>query len=225
MQSHSLIDLSLLTYEQAVNMQIAYDNFLRLNKEIASVCHEEMSDEDIINHARNRVFPPGSRNVGVTLATSYKSVSYYQELKIPGFDGARRPVLMRGSRMYLIWKNRLSDSSVSPNGWAIKVFWRAIRMSRLSFFDADAFDKFAFRIKYRLHSKYNLTSTFTWECDVAKEIRNQEIAIIGGKIKFINPSERTHLIALYQIVKKIDRLDRNARKAAVRDVMAMRLAA
>ena len=77
----------------------------------------------------------------------------------------RRPVAMRGGRLVRYWKYRLSTGSINPNGWAIRVFKRALRMSKVTLLDQREIYDYTDKLVKRIASKHPaVTATFGEYC-------------------------------------------------------------
>lgn len=190
---------------------------------------ENASDAELIA-AGEKEYPAAP----IGLSTWYHGVSLDQETIFHRVTQGRRPVFMRGAKQVLIRRHCRSIGGSSPNGWAILVYWRALRMSRKTFFDFDEFEAWDTAIAHRLHAKYRLTNVF----DSATGITYREWdgcnnldpdaefpRIVGGKLVYLKRGCHSHLRSLSNIVRKLDKLDEAAKRELVRRSMMERLAA
>jgi len=228
MQSASLIDLDALSPEELRAAILAVSE-IRKREETRSNWQRAISeetDEAIIARAQER-YP----DAPITLANRYQSVHRSQE--IGGICGAvmgedRRPVFMRGAAEVLIRRYCYTGGGSSPNGWAIAVYWRCIRMSRKTFMSHDAFEEFSNGIRDRLRQRYRLTSVFEYGTGLdwrAWNDRDYRARIIGGKLVRLTDEQCRHIEALQAIIGRTEKLDQQARRALVASSMYERLAA
>lgn len=218
MQSASLIDMEALP--PSVRSYVEYALAEAMERHERSQLREkaaEFSDQQKLEIAQ-REFP----DAPIGLSTWYKQVLWCQETGIFGFNGTR-PVFLRGSREVRIRLNSLSNHC-SANGWAINVFWRAIRKSKLTALDYEEFEAAANQIRHKLRKRYRLTHAFDDQVTIwARCFR--EMAVIGGKKVYLSEGQLQHIRALRKIIVKADRLDEKMRRALVRQQMQERLAA
>jgi len=226
-QSASLIDLDALPAEVRWCVESALQDALRTRDHDAWMrdkC-ENASDAELIA-AGEKEYPGAPMGV----STWYKSVTLVQETifcRVAQND-KRRPVFLRGSRNVLHRLYSLSNSA-NANGWAVEVYWRALRMSRRTFLSFDEFQEWSDNIKARLHRKYRLTSSFDkstgfWFADWhPRDNDSTALRVVGGKRVYLPASSHKHLDALAKIVRKTETLER--KRELVRAQLMERLAA
>ena len=225
-RSASLIDLDALPAEVRWQVECALDSAQRAYNHDAWMrdrC-QNTTDAELIA-AGEKEYPEAPMG----LSTWYKSVALAQEtIFCRVSQTARRPVFMRGSRNVLHRLYSLSNSA-NANGWAIEVYWRALRMSRRTFLSFDEFQEWSDNVKACLHRKYRLTSSFCngvgiWARDWnPRSDEESAVRIVGGKRVYLPASSHKHLDALAKIVRKTETLER--KRELVRAQLMERLAA
>ncbi len=226
-RSASLIDLDALPAEVRRRVEYALQDALQARDHDAWMrdkC-ENASDADLIA-AGEKEYP----DAPMGLSTWYKSVALAQETVFcrVAQNNKRRPVFLRGSKQVLFRLYSLS-SSANANGWAIEVYWRALRMSRRTFLSFDEFQEWSDSVKHRLYAKYRLTSCFSngigmWASEWnPRSDTEHAVRIVGGKRVYLPASSHKHLDALAKIVRKTETLER--KRELVRAQLMERLAA
>lgn len=164
----------------------------------------------------------------IGLSTWYSRVGTYQETifnRVAHWAG-RRPVFMRGARQIRIASHCLSSSGFSANGWAIAVFWRAVRMMRETQLDWYSWHLTEGHIIRKLSERYRLTRSFFDAVQTTRQMWNWQdyhARIIGGRRVFLTDDQLRHIEALNAIARKADTLEQ--RRELVRRNMMERLAA
>lgn len=227
-RSTSLIDLDALPPDVARRVQWELDSAMRTydrDRERAELL-ENASDAELIAAAQNE-YP----REAIGLSTWYRDVHPFQETVFnrQALWQKRRPVFLRGSPSSLVRIYCRSLNGSSANGWAIAVYWRALRMSRLTFMDHQEFEEWDRAISRKLQDRYRLTNTFNANTGITyrewQGYGDEVTRVIGGKITYLTRETLAHISALHAVIRKTDRLDEKARRAAAREIMMERLAA
>lgn len=192
--------------------QIDYDR----DQWMRDVCRNG-SDAELIA-AGEKEYP----DAPIGLSTWYPRVSIEQETVFARVarNGARRPVFMRGGLNVIIRRKCFTANGTSPNGWASEVFWRAVRIAKITALDRDDYQTATGAIYDALKSKYYLTSVF--DRHVGRDVWGGPI-LIGGKPAFLNNDQLMHIRALARIASKAETL--HQLREQVRQQLMERLAA
>lgn len=216
-QSTSLIDLDALPAEVRWRVEWALNDALREYDRAAwakGVC-ENGTDAEVIA-AGEREYP----SAPIGLSTWYERVWNVQETVFAPASQSRRPVFMKGAKNVLIRAHCLTAGGDSPNGWAVKVFWRAVRMARITALTRDEFKDATYAIYRKLHAKYYLTGPF--DRNTGWDVWGGPI-LIGGQRSYLEGEQLRHVRALSSIAKKAETLDK--KREMVRRQLMERLAA
>lgn len=162
------------------------------------------------------------RDAPIGLSTWYPTVWRLQETCFSrvAHNGQRRPVFMRGAVGVLIRRYCLTEGGESPNGWAARVFWRAVRMAKITALDKAEFRDATAPIRDALCHRYNLTAPFDrntgWDIWGGPDL-------IGGNRSYLREDQRIHIKALHNIAKRSESLER--KRELVRHQLRERLSA
>ena len=218
-QSTSLIDLSALPHEVAERVRYAMVSAMDAHSHdgwMRQMC-QDASNECLIA-AGEKEYP----NAPIGLSIWYDHVDLVQETVFNrvAHNGARRPVFMRGAKNILIRKYCLSKGGDSPNGWAARVFWRAVRMAKITSLDQNDFRETTRPIYDRLCKKYYLTAPF--DRNVGWDVWGGPM-LVGGRRSFLEYDQIAHIKSLKRIAARFDSLDK--KRAAIKTALFERLAA
>lgn len=215
-QSTSLIDLDALPAEVAQRVRWVLDeargDFDR-DVWMKAVC-ETGTDAEIIA-AGEKEYP----SAPIGLSTWYSEPWLEQRTIFNRVHAARYPVFMRGGRNVLIRRHCRTVGGSSPNGWAIMVFWRAVRIAKITALSPEEFRAATAPIYEKLHAKYYLTAAF--ERGVCWDVWGGP-NMIGGQVTWLEGEPLRHVRALSAIAKKTETLDR--KREMVRQQLMERLA-
>lgn len=225
MQSRSLTEINLSALDDAtfVAMQESMERERWRRKmaqdEADAIFWNTASDAEIIKRAEAE-YP----DAPIGLAGWY-SETWYEQHKLHMNhmvkDRSRAPVFMKGAKWVLI-AHYSNSGRGSANGWAEDVFWRFVRMKKITALDADDFSEKTDWIYRALHKKYHLSHHFD---DRLNRGHWGFTPVIGGKKASLQPGQIQHIKALLDIIKKTERLDVAMRRALVKQSMMERLAA
>lgn len=216
-QSTSLIDLDALPSEVAQRVKwTLVDASREYNRDAwaKGVC-ESGTDAEIIA-AGEKEYP----RAPIGLSTWYERVWITQETVFTPVSQDRRPVFMKGAKNVLIRTYCLTAGGDSPNGWAAKVFWRAVRMAKITALSRDEFREATDAIYRKLHTKYYLTCPF--DRNTGWDVWGGPI-LIGGQRSYLEGEQLRHVRALSAIAKKAETLEK--KREMVRQQLMERLAA
>lgn len=144
----------------------------------------------------------------IGLSTWYDRLGTAQEtiFNRVAHNRTRRPVFMRGAKQVLIRTHGLGSASTSANGWAIDVFWRAVRRMKLTALDHETFDKAADPIRARLRQKYYLTAPFDKATNCIYAGFNECLFVVGGERVFMRSEIAKQVSAFNSIIRKGDKI-------------------
>lgn len=217
-QLASLIDLDALPGEVRWRVEAALESANQsycLDRQMAAACNSA-SDRELIAFAE-REYPDAL----IGLSTWYKTIDICQETIFNriAHNGTRRPVFMRGSREVRIRRHCLTCGGGGANGWAARVFWRAVRMAKITALDRVEFEDATRGIRDKLHKRYYLTTPF--ERNIGWDVWGGP-NVIGGNVSFLDESQVSHIKKLRNIASRFDDLDK--RRNAVKTLLMERLA-
>lgn len=213
-----MIDLDALPARVAQRVKWALDDALREYDRDAWMKHvcESGTDAEVIA-AGEKEYP----RAPIGLSTWYDRIWRTQETVFCRAScTGRRPVFMRGGKQVLIHAYCLSEGGSSPNGWAAHVFWRAVRMAKITALDREEFRKSTEFIYQKLRAKYRLTSPFYR--NAGRDVWGGPI-LIGGQRSYLEGEQLRHVRALSAIAKKAETLEK--KREMVRQQLMERLAA
>ena len=218
-QSASLIDLDALHPEVAVEVRRAMEYAIsRLSRDewMRHVC---ISGTDAELIAAGEKEYPGAP-IGVS--SWYDCVRLEQDtiFNRVSYNNDRRPVFMRGGKQVLIRRHCLSNTGSSPNGWAVRVFWRCVRIAKITSLNNDEFRAATRHIYERLCKKYYLTTPF--DRNVGWDVYGSA-TLVGGKKAYLNDYQITHIKALKRIASRVETLEK--KRELVKAALLERLAA
>jgi len=213
MQSASLIDLSTEELAVALNAAAEFRDKNAARRRLQDLVAYG-SESEIISEAANQV-----GDAPVTLANRYCGPGYilpYQEIWFYDVGShPRRPVIMSGAREVRVARNAWS-SSRSPNGWAFKLFERAVRRAKITALSLDEFDEKTAPILKAIRARYY--TSYQFDRNIAKPAAygpfsrfysdEKTLAYVGGKQAWLSLSERSNIRALRRIIEKTDKLDK-----------------
>lgn len=214
MQSTS-IDLSELPDDLARDIEWTISKYNEKKEQTTSWQYvlDHGTDEEIINKAAGECYT----GTPLTLASAYKNdsdlhtVVYNFRAAVP-FEfrtHPRRPIVMRGARLIRYARYALSHGT-SPNGWATRVFNRALRMSRKTLLSYQEMYDFMRELARRVADKHpDVTSAF-WQRTTPPRrwtSLDEHLALINGKYVTLTGSEYVNVKRMFEIIRKTEKMD------------------
>lgn len=216
------IDLSELPADLAEDIAWTIAKYERKKEKNTSWQHvlDHGTDEEIINKAAGECYTC----TPLVLASVYKNdgdrgtLIYNFRMAVP-FEfncHPRRAIVMRGARLIRYARHALSHGT-NPNGWAVKVFERALRMSKKTLLSYSEMYDFMRELARRVASKHpGVTSSF-WQRTMPPRIAwlrpDERLALINGKYVTLTDSEYDNVCRLFKIIRKTDKLDERLKLA------------
>ena len=143
------------------------------------------------------------------ISTWYARVRLEQEtiFNRVAHNAERRPVFLRGAKHVRIRAHCRTPGGGSPNGWAANVFWRVVRIMRLTALSYDEYAEATKPIYAHLTKRYALTHQF-YEATSQNRIGwGSDLAVINGKVVFLPRDGQDRIKQIYRMVKKTERLE------------------
>lgn len=212
-QSASLIDLAAMP--ESVRNRVLWaleraQSDYSLECRMREACRS-YSDADLMAFAEREY--PGAP---IGLSTWYDCIDSAQEtiFNRVAHNAERRPVFLRGSRGVRVVNNCASKTGRSPNGWAAKVFWRAVRIARVTALSHAEFMEKTGAFAKRLAARYPVTWHYWNETRQAVLCWWPETAVIGGQMVWLSLDESRRVEQINRLVKKAERLEQKILKEA-----------
>ena len=167
------------------------------------------SDAQLLDFAQTQFFtaaPP------VTHAYAYSIVHHWQEIVPEAFRcDSRRPVIMRGSRGGCYLANSMSGHTVSPNGWAARMFRRALKASRKTLiYRAEIADFINCLAAHVARKNPGTTAHFRTSCGLPLGMLNkgETLVLMSGRFVGLPFEQFLNVERLFNIIRKTDKLDK-----------------
>lgn len=212
-QSASLIDLAAMP--ESVRNRVLWaleraQSDYSLECRMREACRS-YSDADLMAFAEREY--PGAP---IGLSTWYDCIDSAQEtiFNRVAHNAERRPVFLRGSRGVRVVNNCASKTGRSPNGWAAKVFWRAVRIARVTALSHAEFMEKTGAFAKRLAARYPVTWHYWNETRQEGLCWWPETAVIGGQMVRLSLDESRRVEQINRLVKKAERLEQKILKEA-----------
>lgn len=212
-QSASLIDLAAMP--ESVRNRVLWaleraQSDYSLECRMREACRS-YSDADLMAFAEREY--PGAP---IGLSTWYDCIDSAQEtiFNRVAHNAERRPVFLRGSRGVRVVNNCASKTGRSPNGWAAKVFWRAVRIARVTALSHAEFMEKTGAFAKRLAARYPVTWHYWNETRQGVLCWWPETAVIGGQMVWLSLDESRRVEQINRLVKKAERLEQKILKEA-----------
>jgi hypothetical protein len=125
-------------------------------------------------------------------------------------DHPRRPVIMRGALYQRYMRYSLTPNGVAPNGWLIRVFERALRMSKKTLIEWDEIMDFSSELASRFAGRhYGITSHF-WDYIRPRRYearRGEQLVLMSGRWVSL-PHEQYRNVQMFQkVIRKTEKLE------------------
>jgi hypothetical protein len=209
----SSIDLSTLPDDLAAQIRHTIDGYeaRHRSKDSWQWVLDHGTDEDILQKARGECLT----NTPLVLAEGYPHpVLPVMEVVPYSFTHhPRRPVAMRGARLVRYYNYSLTNN-VTANGWAVKVFERALRRTKKTLLDPVEILDFCDEVAARVAEKHPTVSHHFWERCEPKRMRfepAQRMVLMSGKLVGIPYEQFANVERLYNIVRKTEKLEERLR--------------
>lgn len=215
----SSIELDALPPELATEVKNLIDRYetKHLARDSWRYVLDHGTDEEIMEKARGECIDNAplifARDCPPDVGERYSRIR--EVLPIEFVSHPRRVVAMRGARLVRYWKYSFSPCA-SPNGWAYRVFLRALRMSKKTLLDHieiyDFMRDLAVRVAERHH---RVDHHYFSRCRPRRTEfgHDQRLVLMSGKLVGVPHSSVTNLERMLNIIRKTDKLDERMRLA------------
>ena len=125
-------------------------------------------------------------------------------------DHPRRPVIMRGALYQRYMRYSLTPDGVAPNGWLVRVFERALRMSKKTLIEWDEIMDFTSKLAAKFADRhYGITHHF-WDYIRPRKYearRDEQLVLMSGRWVSL-PHEQYRNVQMFQkVIRKTEKLE------------------
>lgn len=207
MQSTS-IDLSSLPEDLVRQLEYTVESYARKHNKLRSWQEvlDHGTDEEILEKAAGEV----DKGAPISFARNYETNWKREIVPYNLQEHPRRPVIMRGA-VYMCYVNHaLSPNSINPNGWLIKVYNRALRMSKKTLVEWDDILEFTESLAAKIADKYAGASYHFWDYTQAPRCGDPDshIVLMNGRWVFLRTEQYKNVRMFLKVINKTEDLER-----------------
>jgi hypothetical protein len=125
-------------------------------------------------------------------------------------DHPRRPVIMKGAIEICYRRFSLSEGRNAPNGWVIRVFERAMRMSKKTLIEWQEISDFASELATKIANRHYGVTYHFWDYTRPRRYearRDEQLVLMSGRWVSL-PHEQYRNVQMFQkVIRKTEKLE------------------
>jgi hypothetical protein len=171
------------------------------------------TDEEILEKAQEEC----DKGAPITFARNYPTDGCYmltdRTREIVPYnmqDHPRRPVIMKGAVEICYRRFSLSEGRSAPNGWVIRVFERAMRMSKKTLIEWQEISDFASELATKIANRHYGVTYHFWDYIRPRRYearRDEQLVLMSGRWVSL-PHEQYRNVQMFQkVIRKAEKLE------------------